>query len=240
MIEARRERESARPAKPSKGRFEAEQTTERAGHADRAVGVGAQRERHHAAGYCGGRSAGGSSGHAAKIVRIACRAVVNVLAGEIVGIFAHVERADEHGAGRFKPLDRGRVAGRGRRIAIDFRSGKRRQSGDVEEVFHRKRHAGERRQALAPSARLVKGLRAQKRTLLGERGEGIDQRIARTDAGEGCLHDARGTAAAGSDRRDNVGGRAPSEIACRHFKHGTPALGRCRRAARIRQRSWRA
>ena len=48
-----------------------------------------------------------------EIVRIARRAVVDVLAGEIVGVFAHVERADQHRAGRFQPLDQGGIARRG-------------------------------------------------------------------------------------------------------------------------------
>ena len=40
-----------------------------------------------------------------EIMRIARRAVMDVLAGEVVGVFAHVERADQHGAGGFEPLD---------------------------------------------------------------------------------------------------------------------------------------
>ena len=51
-----------------------------------------------------------------EVVRIARGAVVHVLAGEVVGVFAHVERADQHGAGRFQALDQRRVA-RGRRHA---------------------------------------------------------------------------------------------------------------------------
>ena len=41
----------------------------------------------------------------AQVVRIARGAVVHVLAGEVVGVFAHVERADQHRAGRFQALD---------------------------------------------------------------------------------------------------------------------------------------
>ena len=40
---------------------------------------------------------------------------MHVLAGEVVGVFAHVERADQHGAGRLQPLDQRGVA-RGRRV----------------------------------------------------------------------------------------------------------------------------
>ena len=53
---------------------------------------------------------GRAAGHAVEIVRIARRAVVQVFAGEIVGVFAHVERADEDGAGGFEALDQRGVA----------------------------------------------------------------------------------------------------------------------------------
>ena len=43
---------------------------------------------------------------------------------------------------------------------------------------------------LAAGARLVERLRTRKRTPLGERGERIEQRIARTDTGERGLHDS--------------------------------------------------
>ena len=56
-----------------------------------------------------------AAGHARQIVRIARRAVMHVLAGEVVGVFAHVERADQHRAGRLQPLDQRRVARRRRR-----------------------------------------------------------------------------------------------------------------------------
>jgi hypothetical protein len=41
---------------------------------------------------------------------IARRAVMHVLAGEIIGVFAHVERADQHGAGRLHALDQRGIA----------------------------------------------------------------------------------------------------------------------------------
>ena len=52
------------------------------------------------------------------VVRIARGAVVHVLAGEVVGVLAHVERADQHGAGRLQPRDQRRV---GRRPAARSR-----------------------------------------------------------------------------------------------------------------------
>ena len=101
-----------RAAQPSVGRLEPEQAAQRRRHADRAVGVGAERERHQAAGDGGGRAADEPPVMRVEIVRIARRPVVHVLAGEVVGVFAHVERADQDGAGRFEPLDQRRIARR--------------------------------------------------------------------------------------------------------------------------------
>ena len=113
MIEARDERERARARQPAVGRLQPEQAAERRRHADRAVGVGAERERHQPARDRAARAARRAAGHAVTIVRIVRVAVVHVLAGEVVGVFAHVERADQHGAGRFQPLDQ-RLVVRGR------------------------------------------------------------------------------------------------------------------------------
>src|SRR5438046_70177 len=74
---------------------------------------------------------------------------MDVLAGEVVGVFAHVERADENRAGRFHPLDQRGVALGRREIAVDLRAGARRQARDVKEVLHREGHAGERADLLA-------------------------------------------------------------------------------------------
>ena len=114
MVEARHERKGARARQPAVGRLQAEDAAERGRHADRAVGVGAERDRHQAAGDRRAGAAGGAAGHARRVVRIARGAVMHVLAGEVVGVFAHVERADQHRAGRFQPLDQRGVA-RGRR-----------------------------------------------------------------------------------------------------------------------------
>ena len=82
-------------------------------------------------------------------------AVVDVLAGEVVGVFAHVERADQHRAGGLKPLDQRRVALGRRAVAVDLRAGAGRQALDVEQVLDRERHAGERPERLAVLARRI-------------------------------------------------------------------------------------
>ena len=160
MIEARDERIGARAREPPIGRLQAEQPAERGRHADRAIGVGAERERHQPARDRAARAARRAAGHAAEIVRIVRVAVMHVLAGEVVGVFAHVERADQHGAGGLEPLDQRRVVRRGRKLAVDLRAGACRQALHVEQVLHRERHAGERSQRLLRGARRVDRLRA--------------------------------------------------------------------------------
>src|SRR3546814_1357321 len=86
---------AAMAAEPPEGRLQAEQAAERRGHPDRAVGVRAERQRHHAGGDRGARAARRAAGHARRVMRIARRAVMHILAGEVIGVFAHVERADE-------------------------------------------------------------------------------------------------------------------------------------------------
>ena len=53
-----------------------------------------------------------------EIVRIAGRAVVRVLAREVVGEFAHVERADQNGAGCLEARNKRRVSFAGARSRL--------------------------------------------------------------------------------------------------------------------------
>ena len=98
VIEACNEGKRVGAGKPAVGRLQAENPAERGRHADRAVGIGAERDRHEAAGDRAARAAGGAARHPADVVGIARGAVVDVLAGEVVGIFTHIERPHEHGA----------------------------------------------------------------------------------------------------------------------------------------------
>ncbi len=69
---------------------------------------------------------------------------MGVLTGEVIGVFAHVEPAQQHRAGRLHALDQEGVGRRRRVVAIDLRAGARRHAFDVEEVLDRIGHAGER------------------------------------------------------------------------------------------------
>ena len=116
---------------------------------------------------------------------------MDVLAGEVIGVFAHVERADQHGAGRFQPLDQRGIA-RGRRMrAIDLGAGDGGEPSDVEQVLHRERHAGERQLRLVAPG--VDRLRLGAGAFGRHGGEGIERGIEFVDARQRVLdHGSRG------------------------------------------------
>ena len=84
---------------------------------------------------------------------------MQVFAGEVVGVFAHVERADQNGAGRLHPLDQGRIAQRWFEIAVDLGAGAGGKAFDVEQVLHREGNAGQRANAFAGRDRGIDGAR---------------------------------------------------------------------------------
>ncbi len=117
---------------------------------------------------------------------------MDVLAGEVVGIFAHVERADEHGAGGFQPLDQGQIPLRRRQFAIDLGAGAGRQAGDVEQVLHGEGDAGQRAERVTGRASRVEGRGALSCARGGDVGEGVEQRIELFDARQRRLGDGDG------------------------------------------------
>ena len=104
---------------PAVGGLQAEDAAQAGRHADRAVGVAAERERHQPARDRGAAAARGAAGRAGEIVRVVARAVMRVLGGEAVGVLVHVEGADADRAGRAHPRAPGR---RRRRPAASSRS----------------------------------------------------------------------------------------------------------------------
>ena len=177
MIEAEDERKRPRARQPAIGRLQSKNSAKRRRHPDRAVGVRAQRHRHQAAADRAAGAARRAAGHPRHVMRIARRAVMHILAGEVVGVFAHVERADQHGAGRLHALDQGGVARRRLEVAVDLRSGAGRKPLHVEQVLHRERHAGERAGIFPGRDRGIDRARFGARALRGDVGEGIQDRI---------------------------------------------------------------
>ena len=162
MVEAGAERKGAGARQPAEGRLQPEQAAEGGRHADRAVGVGAERGGDHAGRDRGARAAGRAARHAAGVVRVERGAVVDVLAGEVIGVFAHVQAAEQHRAGRPHLRHQRRVGGGRRIVAVDQRAGAGDDALDVEEVLDRIGHAGERQ-------RLARGDGRVDRVGLGER-----------------------------------------------------------------------
>ena len=138
-----------------------------------------------------------------EIVRIARRPVMRVLAGEIVGVFAHVERADENRAGRLqalRPASRRRCAGgRSRLIFEPARVG----SPFTSNRFFTANGAPASGPSGSPFARArVERVGAGKRALRRHVGEGAELRIALGDARQRRLdHGARGDLAGAARRR---------------------------------------
>jgi hypothetical protein len=64
-----------------------------------------------------------------------------VLAGEIIGVFAHVQGADEDRPRRFEAGDQGRIGSSGRAVAIDARPCESGKPGDVNQVLDREGYA---------------------------------------------------------------------------------------------------
>ena len=133
---------------------------------------------------------------------------MHILAGEVIGVFAHVERADEDAASCLQPLDQGGVA-RGRRmLAIDLRAGQRRQAGDVEQVLDRERNARKRAkcaecaECAALRAPCVECRRLGAGALLRHCRECIEGLAARPDGGKDGVDDLVGA------------GRARAHSAC--------------------------
>ena len=170
-------------AEPAVGRPQPEHAAQRRRHADRAVGVGAERQRHQRRRHRRRRAARRAAGDARRIVRIAGRAVMAVLGREAEGVLVHVERADQHRARRRSAAAPARRrAPPARAVAVDARAGDGRQSGDVVEVLDREGHAGERpgiaprRHAPHRPPRASASARSSR-----HRGERVDRAVARRD-----------------------------------------------------------
>ena len=134
---------------------------------------------------------------------------MDVLAGEVVGIFAHVERADEHGAVRLEPLDQRGVA-RGRGAGpVDLGAGERGQARDIEQVLDRERHADERPEPAAARARRVDRLGLGERARLEHGGERVEHAVELSDARERGADHRGGAGAAVGDGRGKLAGVCP-------------------------------
>src|SRR5262252_4725185 len=102
---------------------------------------------------------------------------MSVFAGEIVGVLAHVERADENGAGPLQSLDQRGVARRFGVVAVDPRASDGRDAFDIEQVLDRERHAGKRADIASLAAGSVDCRGPGKGALDGNRCKGVELRM---------------------------------------------------------------
>ena len=113
---------------------------------------------------------------------------MNILPGKIVGIFAHIESADEDGAREFKPLDEHGIPPSWLILAIDLGAGERGKSGNIEQILDREWYTRQRSKRFSARARPVQRMSAINGALVGDRGKAIEQWVAVADAGESCFH----------------------------------------------------
>ena len=145
-------------------------------------------------------------------MRIAGRAVVDVFAGEIIGVFAHVESAHEHRAGRFEPLISGEScpAGLRSRLIFDPATVGRPATSNRFLTANGTPASGPSRSPFLRAASIA-AARCQ-RALLGDGGEGVERAVLCGDARERARdHVARAHLAVMDGIGDRVGGR-PGEI----------------------------
>ena len=83
---------------------------------------------------------------------------------------------------RLQARDERRVGRGGRQVAVDLRTGARRQAGNVEQVLDRERHAGERTERLASGAGRVDRIGLGERPRRRHIGEGAERAVVRFDA----------------------------------------------------------
>ena len=69
---------------------------------------------------------------------------MGILAGKVVGVLAHVERADADRAGGLEPLHQRGIARRRRMLAVDLAAGAGDDTLEVEQILDGEGHAGKR------------------------------------------------------------------------------------------------
>ncbi len=143
LVERRAEGEQAVARDAAVGRLEADDAAQRRRLADRAAGVGAERDRREAGRDRDRRAAARSARDAIERPRVARHAERRVLGRRAHRELVAVGLAEDDRAGRFEALDGGRGVGRHEALE-DPRGRGRRHVARAEVVLHRHRHAEQR------------------------------------------------------------------------------------------------
>ncbi len=154
LVEAAGEGDQPVPADPAVGRLQADHAAEGGRLADRAAGVAAQGEGHHAGGHARRRSATRPPRDPLEVPGVPGRVEGRVLVGAPHGEFVHVRFSDQDGIGRFQLLHHGCVVG-GAEILQHPRSARRGLVAGTEHVFDGDRQACQGADRFAPLAAAV-------------------------------------------------------------------------------------
>ena len=112
LVEAAGERHQTVAADAAVGRLQPGDAAQAGRLANRAAGVGADRQRRHRRRDAGRGAAAGAAGNARQVPGIARLLEGRVLGRAAHGELVHVRVADQHGVGRLEPLDHRGVVGR--------------------------------------------------------------------------------------------------------------------------------
>ena len=126
------------------------------GLADRAAGVGAQRQRRFARRHRRGRAAAAAAGNALQVPRIARRLIGAVLRGRTHRELVHVRLAEQHRVGLPQLRDDVGVVGR-HELLQNLAAAGRRLAARAEHVLDRDGHAGEWAELVAVLAAAIDG-----------------------------------------------------------------------------------
>ena len=165
LVQRGRQGDRAVAAHPAVGRLDPDGARDGTGLADRATGVGAERERRFEGGDRGGGTATGPAGDPAEVPRVVRRAVRRELGRRAHRELVHVRLAERHHAGAPELEDRGGVVRRHPALE-DLRPGGRGHVDRAEDVLDGDRHPGERAEVVPGGAARVDRLRDAERVLV--------------------------------------------------------------------------
>ena len=207
-VEARRERNDAEARPGARARLERGDAAIGGRAADRARGLRAETERHHAGRHHGGRTRARPARRVVEIVRVAGRRRP-VEIGELGG----VRLAEDDGAGGAQLRDHLRVDGAGPGIGAGRAAGARRPARDVDHVLDRDRNAVQRAAQAADRGFRVQHVHLRHGAVAVDQAPALHQRLDRLDAAKAGfehgtrvdlavlqrLHDARDRAGIGNE-----------------------------------------
>ena len=180
----RRQRHEAVARDAAVGRLGADRAGDGRGLADRATGVGADRERRLERRDDRRRAAAGAAGDPLEVPRVVARAVGAVLGGGAHRELVHVGLAEDRHPGLAQPGHEGRVVRRHPALQ-DLRAAGRRQALGRHDVLDGDRHAGQRVQRLAGGAAPVDARRPGRGRPRRRRGGRSARRRRRRRCGRG-------------------------------------------------------